>query len=304
MAGARIAIAVVAALAGGGCFTTWATIQIAGKPEALDESVRQETVAMPGVKEQLQVRLPLGDGTTAGPAVAPGAAGMTGTTAGDGRDPEALGSGEPLGPRPGPFELGCTTVQRAEDTVYRSAYRYGKKWKYGTAAMFVLEAAAASLYLLAGDREKPEHLLLGGFLGLDALGTAALFFAPRKEIYRSDVKPAVATIRTDCPDGLVLEIAGESYPVDAAGRIGELGFAALDEWMLADAPAGTVQLALDGRVIPLQLGDIERCSWIRHRHGTPPVRCPRYGAVRRDVLATLEVPLGTLSRAPSAEGGE
>nr|MBA3397015.1 hypothetical protein [Deltaproteobacteria bacterium] len=181
------------------------------------------------------------------------------------------------------------------DTVYHSAFRYGSKWKKLTAAMVLIEAGLASAYYFGTDRQKPEEQLAVGFFGLDALGTAVLFFVPRKEIYRVDVRPVTTHLRSDCPEGLVLEIAGESYKVDAAGGIGELGLAALDAWM--QAPSGGLRAVFEDRTIDLPIRAADLCTWNQARRPGPQggqqAGCG-YGA--REVFAILEVPMGTLTR--------
>lgn len=304
--GVGVAAALGLALGVTGCFASWGAVQISGNQRMLEEGAREVSVPLPGVKEVLAVRLPLADGTRS----------PSGTT--------AAGAGAATNATPRVLELGCETTQHARNDVHRSAFRYGKKWKYATATMFVLEAATATAaYFL--DRENPQNQLAAGVLAIDALGTAALFFAPRKEIYRTEVQDAANRIRTDCPDGLALDIGGEVYPVDAAGRIGELGAAALDAWM--QAPGAPVRIAYAGRTVDVPLGPPEVCVWNNSHHPTPaapaspaaapvdpaspaspaaaapsgpgaqqPV-CSRAGSPPpREVSASIEVPLGTLTR--------
>jgi hypothetical protein len=122
--------------------------------------------------------------------------------------------------------------------------------------MFLTEAALAAVLLATSANEKPGNVLIGGFLAADALGTGVLFFIPRKEVYSREEKPVTTDIRSDCPDGLVLDIAGEQFPVDAAGRIGDVGNAAFDAWLEEGlpAPAPTPAPAQAGAYVPPAYG--------------------------------------------------
>jgi len=263
-----------------GCFTTWALTQVTGTERAWDEKVQEASVPLPGVEERLSVTIPLAIEYETSPS-------STTTTTPTTTTP----------PRPGatplPFELACRSEQRARDVVYRSAFRYGSRWKKTTALMFLAEAAIGTTLLLAGNREDPREVLAGGFFAVDAVGTAALFFIPRKEIYRQDEKPVITPLRTDCPEGLVLEIGGDSFPVNAAGRIGELGEAALDQWMAA--PTGSLQVSLDGRSMLLGIGANEQCAWNRAHHPEQTQACGAYGVLPRATSASIAVPAGTLT---------
>lgn len=146
-------------------------------------------------------------------------------------------------------KLACSSTQSGTDTVYRAAYRYGKGWKRTTALMFLTESLLATA-IYFGKPDDPGHVIGAGFLAVDAVGTAALFFIPRKEIYATETKPVTTAIREACPDGLVLEIASETYPIDAAGSVGELGQLALDDWMRA--PNSSLLVDFMGRTSALR----------------------------------------------------
>lgn len=282
-----LAAAALAATAGG-CFTTWTVTQLAGGARAWDEQVREEAVPQAGLEERLAVELPLGLAYPP-PPPAPGATATAPATT----SPSAPASAaEPL-----PLALTCRTTQRGTDLVYRSGFRYGSRWKKTTAAMALLEGAAAAAFLLASTDPSAASLVYGGYLAVDALGTAAIFFIPRKEIYRRDLRPVVTPVRDDCPDGLILDIAGEAYPVDAAGRLGELGELALDDWM--QAPTGPLRLELAGQATELVVGAAERCTWNRHR-GRPPAPGCAYpsGVPAQTATAALLVEPGTLTGLP------
>lgn len=204
----RATIATIATIAtvtaSSGCFTSWAGMRLGGNPGAWDENVREETVPLPGITERLVVALPL-------------------------RSPTV--------------EIECNSIQNGNDAIYHSAYRYGSGWKKATGIMFLAEAALGAVLLATDANTKPGNVVLGAFLAADGLGTGIIFFVPKKEIYRRDEKAVTTSIRGDCPDGLALDIAGESFPVDAAGHIGEVGDAAFDAWLEESQPAAPVASA-------------------------------------------------------------
>ncbi|MBA3462482.1 MAG: hypothetical protein H0T46_21145 [Deltaproteobacteria bacterium] len=251
----------IATLLLGGCATTWIATQATGTQRAWEEGVRETSVPLPGVHERIAIKLPLGIVY----------------------EPHALGVVKP-------FELQCTTDQRAKDVVYRSAFRYGKRWKIMSGIMALTEGALAAVFLRSRD-EKPEYWLYGGFLAADALVTTALFWIPRKEIYAKEERPVLTHVRSDCPDGMMLSIGADRFPVDAAGRIGEVAEAALDAWM--SEPMGPLQLEVAGQVQRFEIGEGEMCVWRREHHRELP---PCYsGVALRSVLLSFEVPVGALS---------
>ena len=198
-----------------GCATGWIATEAAGTQRVLDEDVHEVHVPQPGVDEHLTVTVPI----------------IT----------QYAGSGSAA--QPLPFAIGCATEQKAHDLVYHQAFRYGSRWKKMTAIAFVVEGALGAAFLLTADAKHPDGYVYGGFLALDAAITAPLFFIPRKEIYRTDDVPVTTAVRSDCPDGLALEIGSDSFPVDAAGKIGELGEAALADWRKTPGPPLRVTIA-------------------------------------------------------------
>jgi hypothetical protein len=242
-----------------GCATGWIATEAAGGQRALDEDVHEVHVPQPGVDEHLTVTLPLAT--------------------------QYAGTGSAATPLP--FAITCATEQQGHDLVYHQAFRYGSRWKKMTAIAFVVEGALGAAFLLSADSQHPNGYVYGGFLALDAAITAPLFFIPRKEIYRTDDVPVTTAVRSDCPDGLALEIGGDSFPVDAAGRLGELGDTALAEWM--KAPSGPIRATIAGQARDLPIGDNERCTWAR-QHGST---CLTPGAPTASVV--IGVPAGTFA---------
>jgi len=197
-----------------GCATGWIATEAAGGQRVLDEDVHEVHVPQPGVTEHLNV-------TLQEPAPAMGSAAATTAS------------------------VTCGIDQSATDLVYHQAFRYGSRWKKAAAIAFVLEAAASAAFLLTASDKEPNGYVYGGYLGLDALVTAPLIFIPRKEIYRTDEVPVTTAVRDDCPDGLAIAIGSDSFPVDASGRIGDLGAAALAEWM--KTPGAPLRIDIAGQ---------------------------------------------------------
>ncbi len=268
----RASVALVLAASRSGCATSWIIVQSTGTQRTLDEGVREVSVPVAGVQERIAVSLPL--------ALEYAPAPTTTTTT-------------PAARTPLPFALSCRTEQQAKDVVYHSAFRYGRRWKWTAGLMFLTEGALASLMMFAVDGKDKQAYQLGGVvLAADALVTGALFFIPRKEIYRHDEKATVTPVRSDCPDGMTLTIAGATFPVDAAGRIGEVGEAALDAWMTA--PNGSLVVTVAGQQRALEVGPGEQCTWaLEHQRDRPP-GCYANVALR-SVMTSIPVPVGALS---------
>jgi hypothetical protein len=205
-------------LALAGCATTWITTQATGTQRVWDEGVNEVHVPQPGVEEHIVVTMPL-------------------TSA-------AIGSAAQ------PLALTCAVDQTGRDLVYHQAFRYGSRWKKMTALAFVLEGALGAALFLSASNDKPDGYVYGGFLGLDAVLTAPLIFIPRKEIYRTDDVAVTTPVRGDCPDGLALEIGGDSFPVDASGHLGDLGDAALAQWK----PGAPIRATIAGQERDLVCG--------------------------------------------------
>lgn len=269
-----------------GCFTTWAVSRALGGPP-WEEGVREEVVPLPGVTERLTVALPLQPPTPASSGTG------TSTTTTTGATPVTAAM---------PFALQCTTHQEGKDSVYHSGIVHGRKWKIATAMAAVVEGASGALFLLAtrNDADAQNRLegkIYGGFLTLDAIGSAVLFFLPRREVVRTDQRVTVTPVRADCPDGLTLDVGGDSFVIDAAGRIGEVGDAALAAWM--QQPAGPLLVTLDGRALDLRVGAAEQCVWQRaYAAGNAPACATAATTTSRrpaDATAVFDVPVGSLS---------
>lgn len=249
------AVLALALAAHTGCFASWVTTQATGTQRVWDEGARDVAVPQPGVTEQLAIDLPM----------------------------------QPAGEH---VALSCAASQLATDLVHHSAFRYGKRFKLAAAIMFAVEAGSASLMLLTADREHGANYVYGGLLGVDAVGTAAMLLFPRKEVFTRAPRSVITALHTACPDGLVLDVAGDTFPVDAAGQVGELGDAALDAWMTA--PNGPLLVTLGGRTAELRVDPSQRCAWQRARTPQPTPSCIGATGIAT-ARAVLDVPLGTLT---------
>jgi hypothetical protein len=270
------AIVALLAVSTTGCFTTWVGFRAGGYNLAGNERVREERVPLPGIQERLVVTL----------------------------EAEKI--------QPSGFSFACHADQHGRDAVYRTSYRYGSGWKKITAIMFFAEAAVSAVFLLTEPEmpeNKPVQVAGGVFFGIDAIGTAALFFFPRKELYeRTEV--AVATpVRSACPDGVTIEISGDTFPLDAAGGLGEIGSEAFDQWMTK--PNGSLLVTFAGRTATVDVSDADRCVWQRSRGLVGPTANPTVataptepgyapstasvcGALPRTLAAVIDLPVGTL----------
>lgn len=254
-----------------GCATSWGITQAAGGQKILDEGVRESVVPLPGPREELRVVMPTQQELYPPPAQPNGQAGV------------GVGSAKP-------FALACTVMQHGQDTVYHSAFRYGHTWKWLAAVSFVIEAGTAAL-IYAAKPDDVSNQVGAGLVAADALVTGALAFAPRKEVFRVEQRADDTFVRGDCPEGLALAVGAQSFPVDALGRVGELGATALDDWMRT--PAGPLRVTLGSQDETLPIGGDEQCSWNASHHQTACVR----RSAGLDPAVTLVVPLGTLTRA-------
>jgi hypothetical protein len=196
-----------------GCATSWITVQATGTQRVLDEDVHEVHVPEPGIDEHLSVTVPLAT--------------------------------QYVGSAAQPFALTCATEQQAHDRVYHQAFRYGSRWKKTTAIAFLVEAAAGAALFFTADSKNPNGYFYGGFLAADAALTLPLIFIPRKEIYRTDEVPMTTAVRSDCPEGLALEIGDATFPVDAAGKIGDVGEAALAQWRTT--PGAPMRVSIAGQ---------------------------------------------------------
>ena len=281
-----------------GCFTTWAVSRAMGAPP-WEEGVREEVVPLPGVAEQLTVTLPLqpppqatsSTPTSSTPSSSTPSSSTPASTAGAAPVAAAM-----------PFALQCALHQQGTDSVYHSGIVHGRKWKIATGMAVLFEAAAGAAFLLTADdaaepQDRLEGKLAGGFLSLDAIGSAVLFFLPRREVVRTDQRVTRTPVRGDCPDGLTLDIGGDSFVIDAAGRIGEVGDTALAAWM--QQPVGPLLVSLDGRSHALRVGAAEQCAWQRVREPGRTTACAGAPSTRvDDVAAVFDVPVGSLSGPP------
>ncbi len=266
----RIALAALGASLSHGCATTWIATQLAGTPYAWDEQIEEARVPQPGFTEHLTVAFPVVTQYAPVPA----------TT-----------TGQPVpAPTALPFHLECTSRQHGEDRVYHHAFRYGRRWKTGTATAILVEGGLAALGLLTATADKPAGYLYGTYFALDAAIALPLLFIPKREVSRTTTEPDDHELTQVCPEGLAVVVAGQRYAVDALGRVTPAAETAIDAWMAA--PRGALELAYGGQARELPVGGGELCAWARDRHDA---RC-QGASTSGHVLVTFGVAGGTLTR--------
>lgn len=287
----RAALALVCvSLAASGCATVSVTAWAAGKTPAFNENERVESVPLPGFSEQLRVELrPAG--------VQPRR-----------RTTTRRSTATPVSTQPLPPELGCKVTQTGQSVDHIAASRYGSKWKWATASFFVLEAALSALYLLSdapdGQSNVPRRLF-GGWLGLDALVTAGMFFIPKRDVLETKQRTVVTPVRSDCPAELVVSVDGKRVNVDARGKLDPLGVQLLDRAMAEPRSSVEVRFGRHSAVIAPTPG--QRCRWLRSRRNYDAARQVCADAAGRadhtPIATTLEVTPGELTgqRTPSLE---
>jgi hypothetical protein len=253
-----------------GCATSWIITQAAGQPYEWDEQVEEVRVPQPGFTEHLNVTFPLVT------QYAP---------------PPAATAGQPAAaPKVLPFHLECSSRQHGEDRVYRHGYRYGKRWKTGTAIAVLVEGGLGALGLLTATAEKPFGYVYGTYFALDAAIALPLLFIPKKEVFRTTNEPVDQDLTRVCPEGLAIVVAGQSFPVDAVGQISADAENAIGDWMTS--PRGALELAYGGQARELPIGGNELCVWARDHHDA---RCETV-QVNTQVFVTFGVAGGTLTR--------
>lgn len=262
------------------CATTWGISQATlGRPP-FDENVRKETVPIAGVREQLDLVIDLASRPAA-------------STAQPGAHPPAT-SGDPgLG-------ISCRVTQNGKETLYRSSTRYGTKWKYLAAASALLEGAIAASSLL---KEEPtaQDTLGGWFLAGDAIGSAILAVIPSRDVYKNSIEATSTLVRSDCPEGVALEVGGRVIPIDATGALGDIGNSVVRTHLEQLAGPLFIRFGEERAIIPIAA--IDRCEWgnqIRHpdamrycqeARSTSLSPIAQRGQLRHSVALT--VPLGT-----------
>ncbi len=207
-----------------GCATTWLIIQGTGSATILDEDNHEVRVPQPGLTEHLIVTMP----------VAP----EYETTPGVNGAPPVRGAELP-------FAFKCARTQAGQDLIVRHAYRYGGGWKKGVVVAVLLEAAIGALGLLDATQAKPAGYVYGGFFALDAVLAIPLIFIPRKEVSAEDRVAVTSQLDDSCPEGVAVELAGRSSPIDAAGRVSAETVRELEQWRTQ--PSGPLEVSFFGQ---------------------------------------------------------
>jgi hypothetical protein len=77
---------------------------------------------------------------------------------------------------------------------------------------------------------------------------------PRKELFEREEVVVATPMREVCPDGLMIEIAGNTFAVDASGSTGDLGTPALEAWLAQPTGSLVVSYAGQSAVLPVRTG--------------------------------------------------
>ncbi|MCU0694913.1 MAG: hypothetical protein MUC96_00135 [Myxococcaceae bacterium] len=145
----------------------------------------------------------------------------------------------------------------------RTVLRYDATWKPLTAVMFVIESAFSAILLATGFRNSPADGVtvgLGAYFGLDAIGTALLFFRkPELQTRVTEDRGQWRSAARECPAGLAVRTPTGDFPVATSGEVPVIG-----AWMLQTVvatPDASLSLSLKGRDAPLRPSLEERCWW-------------------------------------------
>jgi hypothetical protein len=280
-----------AAAPSGGCATMWGLSKIISDKPPFEEKSSEQAVPLPGVKEQLVVTLHL-----EGKPVPPANAANTPTTP---TPPPAAGASASQPPEP---VVECLVAQTGREEVYHAATYYGRNWKWLTGISFVIEAALGTALLLGGD--KTTHYVFGAYWAADALVTGVLYFAPERSSYEHFERNTLSRVRHDCPEGLLIELAGRPVPVDADGALSPLALALLGRHMTTTPEPIRVRMGAFGEEIALD--PALRCSWARRRSLPAAAELCKVAGAERPLTSTgasspavaIEVPLGLLTTLP------
>lgn len=190
----------------------------------------------------------------------------------------------------GTLELACVEQSRfTREEVVRTNYRYDTGWKLLTAFSFVAEAALSTFLIWAAvnDPQKIEGAPLGiGIgLGLDAIGTAILFWHPPETQVKSSERDGVwKTQRSACPPGLAVSVQTGDFAVQPEGDVPGLG-----EWMLqhvVDTPETALMLKHRATVVPWQPSLLEKCEWSNLAQSPAPY-CRWNTGIRTEAIVPL-----------------
>jgi hypothetical protein len=191
---------------------------------------------------------------------------------------------DPRRPLPvGALRLNCLVEKRnPRERVNETKFRYDGTWKALMVFFFISEAAFSTLLISASTKEgepKVPLLVMGGVLGLDALGTAVLFFHPpeeRKRVYEQE--GPWNELSSACPSTLEVETPTGSVPVTAQREMTGFG-----EWLLQETVwSEEAKIALRAGASRNELNPTmsERCRWSDLARSPAPYCKKLWGSLR------------------------
>jgi hypothetical protein len=294
-----------------GCATTWAVLEVTGASWSQGQS--QHETPLSADEAQLQVspryEAPPPEPPAPPPAASASWSGPTPppmprrryvpvpTPYAPAPSPSvAAAAWEPPPPAKGALRFDCEVQQRPPRVhVSRELYRYDGVWKAITGLMFLAEGAMAAVSLSSGlssDHRDLGVVAVGGFFGLDALGTAILFWHPEQTVHEeTDGEGTWRSVSKTCPVGLSVDTPQGPVAVRPDGTVGDAGPALLN--VALDGPDVPLQLHYNlGDRVPLSPSSGLRCDWARAA-GTQRDFCRTSGgwsSSRVTVPMPLEVP--------------
>lgn len=245
-----------------GCATVWTVLEVTGADWQQGEVSRTRPLG----PEQRELRVS-GEYVPPGPPVfvepQPGIVVV---------QPEVV-TGRPF-PQ-GALKLKCNEVARfTREEVTTTRFRYDGVWKALTAFMFVSEAALSTFLIWASFQRNDGKLDgaplgIGIGLGLDAIGTAVLFWHPPEARTKSHEQDGQWKSKSnECAPQLAVATSTGPFAVEKNGDVPGLG-----EWMLqhvVDTEETWLDLQLGQTIVPWRPEVLEKCEWSRLANSPAP----------------------------------
>ncbi|MGV3625228.1 MAG: hypothetical protein ACO1OB_30735 [Archangium sp.] len=280
-------VLMLVSLSSSGCATLWTVLEVTGADWQQGESV--STKPLGPAERKLEVH---GEYVPPAPVVVSDAPPMPAPEPVPGvvvvePAPQPRGVGRPY-PQ-GSLKLACAEQERfTREEVTKTIYRYDGVWKALTGFMFVAEAAISGLLLwasLSKDQIDAVPLGVGIFFGLDALGTAVLFWHPPQAKTKKWEQDGQWRVKSrECAPQLQVATSTGPFPVEKSGEVPGLG-----EWLLqhlVDTEETYVDLQLGQTIVPWRPEVLEKCAWAEQAQSPAPF-CRWASGFRRETIATI-----------------
>lgn len=207
--------------------------------------------------------------------------------------PPEVAAGRPF-PQ-GALKLKCVEQARfTREEVTETIFRYDGTWKALTGFMFVAEAALSGVLLWASTQHRSGQLDglpfgIGLGFGLDALGTAILFWHPKQQKTKTWQQDGQWKARSnECTPPLAVSVSTGPFPVEKNGEVPGLG-----EWMLqhvVDTEETSLELRHGAAVVPWRLEVLEKCELAKKAQSPAPF-CRWASGWRSPTEATIPLPV-------------